>query len=58
MRYSEFPNSAANHWSGLIKPELGRVFTDGAVSRYALTAEGWCQLRDFAPVGRVNPVSA
>ena len=33
----------------LIRPSLWRTFTEGAVSRYALTAQGWRQLRDIAP---------
>jgi hypothetical protein len=37
----------------LIRPSMWRAFTDGAVSRYALTASGWRQLRDaaFVPAG-------
>jgi hypothetical protein len=34
----------------LIQPSRWRAFTEGAVSRYALTAQGWRQLRDVAPV--------
>jgi predicted ATP-grasp superfamily ATP-dependent carboligase len=34
----------------LIRPSMWRSFTDGAVSRYALTAHGWRQLRDIAPI--------
>lgn len=33
----------------LIRPTLGGLFTDGAVSRYALAPQGWRQLRDAAP---------
>jgi glutathione synthase/RimK-type ligase-like ATP-grasp enzyme len=34
----------------LIRPSMWRSFTDGAVSRYALTASGWRQLHDVAPL--------
>jgi hypothetical protein len=34
----------------LIRPSMWRAFTDGAVTRYALTAPGWRQLRDVAPL--------
>ncbi len=34
----------------LIRPSMGRAFTEGAVARYALTAQGWRQLRDVAPL--------
>jgi predicted ATP-grasp superfamily ATP-dependent carboligase len=34
----------------LIRPSMWRVFTDGAVSRYALTASGWHQLRQAPPL--------
>ena len=34
----------------LIRPSLWHAFTEGAVSRYALTAQGWHQLRDVAPL--------
>jgi glutathione synthase/RimK-type ligase-like ATP-grasp enzyme len=34
----------------LIQPSRWRAFTEGAVSRYALTAQGWRQLRDVAPL--------
>jgi predicted ATP-grasp superfamily ATP-dependent carboligase len=34
----------------LIRPSLWRTFTDGAVTRYALTAQGWRQLRDAGPL--------
>jgi glutathione synthase/RimK-type ligase-like ATP-grasp enzyme len=34
----------------LIRPSLWRAFTDGAVTRYALTAAGWRQLRDAPPL--------
>jgi glutathione synthase/RimK-type ligase-like ATP-grasp enzyme len=33
----------------LVQPRLWRPFTDGAVSRYALSAAGWHQLRCTAP---------
>jgi biotin carboxylase len=36
----------------LVRPRLWRAFTDGAVSRYALTAAGWHQLLAAAPLGR------
>jgi glutathione synthase/RimK-type ligase-like ATP-grasp enzyme len=42
----------------LPKPGLWRVFTDGAVSRYALTSEGWRLLRATAPLSEVTPTSA
>jgi biotin carboxylase len=32
-----------------IRPRWWRLFTDGAVARYALTAEGWRQLRRLPP---------
>jgi hypothetical protein len=41
----------------LIRPALWRLFSDGAVSRYALTPEGWHQLRRLAapqPQSNVN----
>jgi glutathione synthase/RimK-type ligase-like ATP-grasp enzyme len=41
----------------LLKPDLWRLFTDGAVSRYALTSEGWRLLRATAPLGEVTPAS-
>jgi glutathione synthase/RimK-type ligase-like ATP-grasp enzyme len=41
----------------VLKPDLWRLFTDGAVSRYALTAEGWHQLRHRAPLDQLSPVS-
>jgi predicted ATP-grasp superfamily ATP-dependent carboligase len=34
----------------LIRPQMWRAFTDGAVTRYALTAAGWRQLRNVAPL--------
>jgi len=34
----------------LVRPSMWRAFTEGAVSRYALTAPGWRQLRDVAPL--------
>jgi hypothetical protein len=34
----------------LIRPSMWRAFTEGAVARYALTAQGWRQLRDVAPL--------
>jgi glutathione synthase/RimK-type ligase-like ATP-grasp enzyme len=34
----------------LIRPALWRTFTEGAVTRYSLTAQGWRQLRDVAPL--------
>ena len=34
----------------LIRPSMWRAFTDGAVARYALTAQGWLQLRSTAPL--------
>jgi biotin carboxylase len=34
----------------LIRPRMWRAFTDGAVARYALTAPGWRQLRNIAPL--------
>jgi biotin carboxylase len=33
----------------LARPQSWRFFTDGAVARYALTAEGWRQLRQTPP---------
>lgn len=42
----------------LMRPSLWRAFTDGAVSRYALTAQGWRQLRDTAPLPRPATGSA
>jgi hypothetical protein len=42
----------------LVRPSMWRVFTDGAVSRYALTAEGWRQLRDVAPLAATATASA
>jgi biotin carboxylase len=42
----------------LLKPGLWRIFTDGAVSRYALAPEGWRLLRATAPLGEVIPASA
>jgi hypothetical protein len=47
---------AAAALATLIRPSMWRAFTDGAVSRYALTAPGWRQLRDVAPL--VAPVTA
>jgi biotin carboxylase len=40
----------------MIRPALWRAFTEGAVSRYALTAQGWRDLRDVAPV--LGPATA
>jgi hypothetical protein len=34
----------------LIRPSMWRVFTDGAVSRYSLSAPGWRQLRQAPPL--------
>jgi predicted ATP-grasp superfamily ATP-dependent carboligase len=34
----------------LFRPRMWRAFTDGAVTRYALTAPGWRQLRTIAPL--------
>jgi hypothetical protein len=42
----------------LVRPRLWRFFTDGAVSHYALTAQGWRQLRDHAVLREVTPASA
>jgi glutathione synthase/RimK-type ligase-like ATP-grasp enzyme len=42
----------------LVRPSMWRVFTDGAVSRYALTAPGWRQLRDVAPLAGPATASA
>jgi biotin carboxylase len=42
----------------LVRPRWWQVFTDGAVSRYALSAEGWRQLRHTAPAGEVTAGSA
>ncbi len=41
----------------LCRPALWRLFTDGAVSRYALAAEGWRQLRQSSPVAELSPTS-
>jgi len=38
----------------LAKPRLWRAFTDGAVSHYALTPDGWHQLQRLAPLGEVT----
>ncbi len=42
----------------LIKPGLWRLFTDGAVSRYALAPAGWRALRQLAPLDGLSPASA
>jgi predicted ATP-grasp superfamily ATP-dependent carboligase len=42
----------------LARPSMWRVFTDGAVSRYALTASGWRQLHDTAPLAAPATTSA
>jgi hypothetical protein len=42
----------------LVRPQLCRAFTDGAVSRYALTAQGWRQLCRVAPLTDPLPRSA
>jgi biotin carboxylase len=42
----------------LAQPRLGRAFTDGAVTRYALTAAGWRQLVATAPLAARRPCSA
>jgi hypothetical protein len=42
----------------LIRPSMWRAFTDGAVARYALTAQGWQQLRSTAPLPAVATGSA
>ena len=42
----------------LIRPSMRRAFTDGAVARYALTAQGWLQLRSTAPLPSVATGSA
>ena len=42
----------------LIRPSMWRAFTDGAVARYALTAQGWLQLRSTAPLPSVATGSA
>ncbi len=41
----------------LVNPGLWRLFTDGAVSQYALAPEGWRQLRRLAPLSRLSPVT-
>jgi len=41
----------------LVRPRHWRFFTDGAVSHYALTAQGWRQLRGHAVARRVTPAS-
>jgi biotin carboxylase len=42
----------------LIRPRWWRLFTDGAVARYALTAEGWRQLRGVPPCQEAATASA
>jgi glutathione synthase/RimK-type ligase-like ATP-grasp enzyme len=42
----------------LARPGLCSAFTDGAVTRYALTAAGWRQLREAAPLAERWPSSA
>jgi biotin carboxylase len=42
----------------LVKPALWRFFTEGAVSNYALAAEGWRQLRQRAPLCPLTATSA
>ena len=42
----------------LVKPDLWRLFTEGAVSHYALAAEGWRQLRRSAPLDPLSPTTA
>ena len=42
----------------LIRPSMWRAFTEGAVARYALTAQGWQQLRSTAPVPAMATGSA
>ncbi len=42
----------------LVIPTLWRLFTEGAVSHYALAPEGWRQLLQVAPLGRVSPTPA
>jgi len=42
----------------LVNPQLWRFFTDGAVSHYALTPEGWRQLVRLPPLAEVTPASA
>ena len=42
----------------MVKPGLWRLFTDGAVSRYALAPEGWRALRQLAALDGLSPTSA
>ena len=42
----------------LIRPSTWRAFTEGAVARYALTAQGWQQLRSTAPLPAMATGSA
>ncbi len=42
----------------VVKPDHWRLFTEGAVSRYALAAEGWRELRELAPLDRLSPTPA
>ncbi|MGP0029701.1 MAG: ATP-grasp domain-containing protein [Acidimicrobiales bacterium] len=42
----------------LARPQWSRIFTDGAVSHYALAPAGWRQLRHTAPLTEVSAVRA
>ena len=55
-RTSILPLAAA--LATVIRPALWRTFTEGAVSRYALTAQGWRQLREVAPLSAAATASA
>jgi biotin carboxylase len=41
----------------LFRPQLWRIFTDGAVARYALGATGWRMLRATTPLGELTPAA-